>query len=176
MRGEITLKILEAISDFGGGAIDAFKVLMSSGYGASYGKLQYEVSKSQRERSRRNFEHEEKIRLRVNYNKLIYKLKQDGLIEENKENGKKLFSLTSKGGRVLSLLRGKKREDLPQTPYPRESGEKLIIVAFDIPEKQAKRRWWLRSVLKDMGFQMLQKSLMMPRVLGTLESFQKLNR
>lgn len=158
MKGDITLKILEAISDFGGGAIDVFEALMSSGYGASYGKLQYELSKSQRERSQRDFEREERIRLKTNYNKLIYKLKQDGLIQEEKENKKSLFSLTQKGKKILSFLNQKKRESFPPIKYDKHSGERLIIIAFDIPEKEKKRRVWLRAALKALGFQMIQKS------------------
>lgn len=36
---------------------------------------------------------------------------------------------------------------------------KNMIVAFDIPEKEKKKRDWLRAELSGLGFEMLQKSL-----------------
>ena len=158
MKGEITLRILEAIRDFSGSAVDTFDALLSSGYGASYGTLQYEFSRRQRERSRRDLKREKRIRLKLNYDKLIYKLKTDGLIKKNQKDKKKLFYLTQKGEGVLSLLKERKSESLPSIDYVKEGGEKFIIIAFDIPEKEKRKRVWLRSALKNLGFQMIQKS------------------
>ena len=50
MKGEIILKILEVIEGMAVSTADFLDVVLSSGYGASYSKLNYELSKRQRER------------------------------------------------------------------------------------------------------------------------------
>ena len=43
--------------------------------------------------------------------------------------------------------------------YPKEKGNKVIIVMFDIPEEYTKKRTWLRMVLGNLDFKMAQKSV-----------------
>ena len=53
-----------------------------------------------------------------------------------------------------------KSKSLPDNGrYKTESDDELKIIIFDIPEKERQKRDWLRSVLKNLKFSMLQKSV-----------------
>jgi len=158
-KGGITLKILEAVSDLAINTIDLFEVFLSVGYGASYGKFQYELSKKQRERDQKSIEREMKNKAKQNYYNLIYQLKRGGLIEEKEKNNKKFFIITKKGKGKLSFLKKQRKESLPEVSYSSEENNKFIIFIFDIPEKEKRKRDWLREVLKKLGLKMIQKSV-----------------
>jgi len=158
-KGGITLKILEAVSDLAINTIDLFEVFLSVGYGASYGKFQYELSKKQRERDQKSIEREIKNKAKQNYYNLIYQLKRGGLIEEKEKNNKKFFIITKKGKGKLSFLKKQHKESLPEVSYSSEENNKFIIFIFDIPEKEKRKRDWLREVLKKLGLKMIQKSV-----------------
>jgi hypothetical protein len=158
-KGGITLKILEAVSDLAINTIDLFEVFLSVGYGASYGKFQYELSKKQRERDQKSIEREMKNKAKQNYYNLIYQLKRGGLIEEKEKNNKKFFIITKKGKGKLSFLKKQHKESLPGVSYSSEENNKFIILIFDIPEKEKRKRDWLREVLKKLGLKMIQKSV-----------------
>ena len=51
----ITLKILEIVGGAAVNTIDLIDAILSSGYGASYGKMQYEFSKRQSDREIKSF-------------------------------------------------------------------------------------------------------------------------
>ena len=84
---------------------------------------------------------------------LLGKLKKQGLIESKKSDKGILWTITKAGLSRLMILREKR------TDYKVESDNKLKIIAFDIPEKERRKREWLREVLRLLGFKMLQKSL-----------------
>ena len=91
MRGDITLKILEIVGGAAVNTIDLIDAILSSGYGASYGKMQYEFSKRQSDREIKSFRKKIHNQDKQKYYNLIYKLKRDDLIEENTEKNKKHF-------------------------------------------------------------------------------------
>ncbi|MBI3638399.1 hypothetical protein HY227_01490 [Candidatus Wolfebacteria bacterium] len=167
MRGSITLKILEMIEGMVVNAIDTTDANLSSGYGASSGKIQYELSKIKKERNRKDLENE----LRRKYQKMIYKLKKDGLIEIKNKNNNKFFTLTQRGKKKISALKNK----LLGAEYKKEQGDKIIIVIFDIPENQKKKREWLRWVLKNLEFKMIQKSVWLGKTKIPQEFIKDLN-
>lgn len=166
MKGEITLKILEAIEGVSLTAVDLCVAILSSGYGASYGKLQYEMAKIKDERDRKFIKKQFKNDERQKYYKLLYKLKKDGLIKEEEKHNKKIFIITNKGKEKLYKLKNKliQRKELPEIFYNKESGNNFIIVAFDIPELHKKKREWLRAVLINLGFKLLQKSILIGKI------------
>jgi len=43
--------------------------------------------------------------------------------------------------------------------FARTKGSGIIVVAFDIPEKERRKRDWIRMCLVEMSFEMLQKSV-----------------
>ena len=105
---------------------------------------------------------EEKRAQRRRYDNLVYRLKQQGLLEVVEKEGKKFFRLTSEGKRKLA----KSREvpSLPSTHYETKKDERFVIVMFDIPEQERKKRAWLRAVLINLGFSMAQKSVWIGKV------------
>ena len=141
-------------------------MFLSSGYGASYGKLQYELSKKQREREKKSFEREIQKETKQKYYNLIYKLKTGGLIEEKKKDNKKLFILTEKGKKKLFSLKEKGKKKLPDISYYqfKEDSNKFVIVIFDIPELERKKRGWVRLALNNLGLKMIQKSVWIGKV------------
>ena len=92
-------------------------------------------------------------------NNLIYRLKRDGLII-NKGAGV-VPLLTQEGKYFLKELKGDIYKGyLPVfSKYKKEIGKDLIIIIFDIPERLVSKRNWLRSVLKILGYSLLQKSV-----------------
>ncbi len=95
MRGEIIYNILKSIGE---GVFDQFdfaKAILSAGYGATGGKIDYEFSRLQDKRISSQL-HKEKIR---NLEKYLSKLKSDGLILEN--DSKQIY-LSDKGKNKLN--------------------------------------------------------------------------
>lgn len=164
MKGEIILKILEVIEGMVVGTADVLDAILSSSYGASYGKLNYEISKRQRERQSNLIEREFKKQERQKYYNLLFYLKKAGLIEERNKDNKKFFILTKKGKNKLTLLKNKNNEKLPKFSYEKEKGSKFTIVIFDIPETERRKRDWLRVVLRNLDFKMIQKSVWIGKV------------
>lgn len=164
MKGSITLFLLEKIKDAALNSSDLLGAFLTAGYGASYKKLTYDFVKRQSERGKRELQEE----IRQNYYKLIYKLKKEGLIEADLKNNQKIWNITSKGKKKLSALKDRKKNELSKNFYFKEASKetngKFIIVAFDIPEKDKRKRNWLREVLKRLGLKMIQKSLWMGKI------------
>ena len=161
MKGEITLKFLEEVKDFVDSGADMFEVFLRAGYGASAGKLRYELNKVQKERRQR----QALAQYRKRYSKFLYRLRQDGLIKERKQKYGMLVALTSKGRKKLIVLKERYAGRLPEvSSYDKNESDRFIIVVFDIPEKERKKRDWLRSALKSIGLKLVQKSVWMGKV------------
>ena len=87
-------------------------------------------------------------------------------MESNNKNGKKFFSITPRGKKKLDILLLRKTQVLPRINYnvvPEEKNN-LLIVAFDIPEKERRKRDWLRSSLRHLGLKMIQKSVWIGKI------------
>jgi len=161
MKEEITLKFLEEIKDFVDSGADLFEVFLRAGYGASAGKLRYEFSKAQKERRQR----QELAQYRKRYARFLYRLRQDGLIKGKEQKSGKLVTLTPKGRKKLMALKERYAGRLPEvSAYDKNESDKFIIVVFDIPERERKKRDWLRSALKNIGLKLVQKSVWMGKV------------
>ena len=146
------------------GTADLLDVILSSSYGASYGKLDYKLSKRKRERESKTAERELKKQEKQKYYNLLFYLKKAGLVEEKHKDRKKFFILTKKGKNKLILLKNKNNEKLPKNFYEKEKNSKFTIVIFDIPEIERRKRDWLRMVLKNLDLKMIQKSVWMGKV------------
>lgn len=160
MKGDITIKLLEHIEDFSGGIADHIVAFLTAGYGASMNRLEFERNKLSRAREWKKQLRREKDK----YYKLLYKLKNDGLVVERKNNDESgLLRLTSAGRRRLLALRKQRAEALPAIDYKKEGG-RFVVVAFDIPEEDRNKRRWLRAALSRIGLQMIQKSVWVGKV------------
>ncbi len=163
-KGDIILKVLDIIEHFTFGTADLFGAFLDAGYGASYGKIQYQASKRQNNNNWLEKEAELKRKAKQRYHNLIYSLKKDGLIEEKIKGGRKFFTITKKGKCKILLLKNKNKKMLPATSYQKENSDKFTIIAFDVPEIEKKKREWLRAVIKNLGFKMIQKSVWIGKI------------
>lgn len=163
MKGEITLKILEALEQAAVSAADLAGAFLSAGYGASYRGVERELRKEHDARAERVAKEEKEARERQRFSNMLCALKRDELIYIPAKR-KKHWALTWKGLQQLKLLRKRATSALPKKTYPRVSGSRLVIVVFDIPERERRKRDWLRGVLGGLGFRMLQKSVWIGKV------------
>ncbi len=174
-KGEILLNVLEILEDR---VVDSFDLLMAflnAGHNVTSKNIDYQYSKIKSERSKKDFLKQLTPQSKQKYYNLIYKLKKDHLIEEKIKEDKKLFSLTSLGKSKLKILQAQIKSKIPSTNYKKEVSGKLTIVIFDIPEKEKRKRDWLRSVLKNLGFQMIQKSVWLGKVKIPQQFLEDLN-
>ena len=81
----------------------------------------------------------------------LYRLQKDGLVAKG---GLRLWKIT-KEGRDRARMMG---TDIP-TPSAAKRAERNTIVMFDVPEKEEKKRRYLRAELVALGFELLQKSV-----------------
>lgn len=164
MKGEYALKILEKLSETVAGAGDLFEAFLSAGYGSSASKMEYELYRAKKRRRLMDEEQKKYTHLRHRYHNILNWLKCDGLIIERRLGNKKLFNLTTRGNKKLVSLKERINNSLPKNGYSVIKNNNFVIVVFDIPEIERKKREWLRCVLKNMGFKLLQKSVWMGKV------------
>ena len=89
---------------------------------------------------------------------LLYRMERDGLTTRRDKKSASAWKLTVKG--LFKRDHRPKHLLLPSpTNYHRELGTTITIVSYDIPEKEASKRLWLRTVLTHLGFRLLHKSV-----------------
>lgn len=166
MKGDITLKILEAAGELAINLFDLPAAIISAGYGASQGKIEYEMGEIKARRAVQNFREKEDRILQRRFSKMLTKLERDGLISKSKAKNRNenIFRLTAKGKGKIEELRARKENYQPVLKYEKEDSPNLIIVSFDIPEAFRRKRNWLRAVLKNLDFSMVQKSVWVGKV------------
>jgi len=100
-------------------------------------------------------------RKRQQFYSLLNHLKHEGLVVKKKRVGRSLWHITKAGVRKLSLLRERREKNpaLPPRSYIKKKGSDLIVVSFDVPERERRKRDWLREVLASLGLNKLQQSV-----------------
>ena len=155
MKGEKRLHILEYLEK-SGLALEELFFIFTVPYGTSFHRAEYLLRKWRQKRDRLEENRKEKQR----FNDFVYRLRKDGLIGESPEaSNNSQFSLSAKGKEILEKLRERKTNSLPGARYETEGEDLLKIIIFDIPEDKKRHREWLREVLKNLNFTMLQKSV-----------------
>ena len=153
--GNLTRRILEHLMD---ATVDSFYLFVAIGesrYGDSRGKIERRA-RELRESGLSGPSRNELKRRRNNFYSYLYHLQKDGLIERRR--GK--WSVTNIGrGKYKTLLKR-----FPVRKYPKEADTGLKIIIFDIPEKEKRKREWLRDRLVELGFKMLQKSVWVGKI------------
>jgi len=155
MRGDIAYKILDLLEDGGMATVDFFASFLAAGYGASFGKMEYQY----RIRDETTHDYQVNRQDKRNLQKYIYKLKSQGLVSES---GSKELSISSKGKKKLTLL--KKNKILDKRKYKKQNGERVTIISYDIPIRFNRERDILREILKLLGFHMIHKSVWVGKV------------
>ncbi len=166
MKGEKLLKILEVVAGAGEGMIGFFEAFTRAGYGASAYWIAHTQDKLACERETRRREEKEEQKECERFRNMLRYLESCGLVKKDKIYGGK-WKITDQGKNKIEKIRTKKFKN-GLTPsildYERKAGKQLVIVAFDIPEKERSKRDWLRAVLGHLGFKMLQKSVWIGKV------------
>lgn len=161
VRGDILLDVLDKVAV---GAcellIDLPLAFLEAGYGASLSRIDYILSK---ENGTGIYYDEQAIWARRRCQQLICVLKKDGLIREA-EGGVRRFALTKHGREKLAKLKSMRASRLPRHDYDTEKADTFTIVIFDVPEREKKKREWLRGVLKHLGFSFVQKSVWLGKI------------
>ena len=152
MKGINKLKILEFLNETSS-AISDLLFIFTVPYGTSRRGIDYLLRKKHAQNARDAVVREDRRR----FTYLLYNLRKDKLVEGD---DKKVLRLTQRGREILEKLRVQKSKSLPDNGrYKTESDSELKIIIFDIPEEERQKRDWLRSVLKNLNFSMLQKSV-----------------
>jgi DNA-binding transcriptional regulator PaaX len=99
----------------------------------------------------------EYLKEREKLSKLIYKLKREGFILEDKNN-KKLI-LTKKGKLKLRFLKNKRSVEETKNNESNQKDKDVIVIIYDVPENEHKKRHQLRNLLVNAGFNFVQKSV-----------------
>lgn len=154
MRGDISYKIFSILEEGAETVSDLVDVFLSSGYGASMGKINYELEKKKAERFNSQIK-KEKIRKMKKY---LYKLETEGFISKNSSEK---INLTPKGKEKLSVF---KKSVLLNDRYKKEIGDNVIMISYDIPIIFNKERNILRDILKALGFELIHKSVWVGKV------------
>jgi DNA-binding transcriptional regulator PaaX len=141
--------------------IEAFLI---SGYGASFNQIQRTKEKLELKRLRA----EETEREKQKFYCLLNKLKREGFVLKTQIGWK----ITALGKTKLKILRQKSRKKFPK--IIKDSTIKIIV--FDIPEKERKKRDWLRQMLKNLEFIMLQKSVWIGKTVLTKKFIYNLKK
>lgn len=150
-KGGLTLKILEVIGESLVTTADVITAILESGYGASVSKMERNYRRLEMKRVRETLYQEN---MKTYYN-LISKLNRDGFIAGKRKN----WFLTALGKNKLDKLRKQLGARIPRKDYKIEKSDDLTIVSFDVPEKEKRKRNWLRDALISLNFSMLQKSV-----------------
>ena len=97
---------------------------------------------------------------------LIHRLYKEELITKEQRGVKTSLSITRKGAekyraikKYLAKKQSTERPLIAPSEYPKIKNQSSIIVSFDIPEKEAYKRVWLRSVLRNLDYTILHESV-----------------
>ena len=140
--------ILDFLIERTGDAADVWTAYQRSFPSTSMARFDYEMKRARRAREKTDAHNRE----RHAFASILSKLKKDGLVK----SGARGFSITAAGKNRLIEL---KKRLFWRDDYEKKETALLKIVMFDIPENQRKYRSWIRSVLKNLDFEMLQKSV-----------------
>lgn len=156
MKGENRLKILEFLEG-STQALEELFVIFTSPYGTSRRGIEYRLNKHRERRVLLRDPVHKRNQLR--FYDLLYRLRKDELVKKGNNGKKFLIELTNKGREVLDKLRNKRQYNPSRINYKPERDNTLKIIIFDIPETERTKRAWLRDVLRNLEFQMLQRSV-----------------
>jgi hypothetical protein len=163
-RRNLALAVLEKI---GGSIVDlatGAEAFLAAGYGASYGRIKRKGQWIERRRKMEVAARGADVKRITRYYDLLYRLRKDGLVRQSRKNGTIFLKLTDAGKDKLAALLSSAKEQLPVAHYATDPSQTYTIVAFDIPERDRRKRNWLRRALSAIGFRMVQKSVSIGKV------------
>jgi len=162
MRGDVLFAILENLVQSAEGMADFFVVMAQTKYGASARELSYRIASKHHLSSSKN-----RKDMQAFYN-IVHYLEKDGLITKEGKRGKKVLKITLLGVKRYDKIKEKREGALfPDVgSYHSEKRKRgVVIVVFDIPEKDRRKRDWLRYALRELGFTLVQRSVWMGKTI-----------
>ncbi|MDP3974772.1 MAG: CRISPR-associated endonuclease Cas2 [Candidatus Jorgensenbacteria bacterium] len=175
-KGDILLAVLERIAEGVSDLPLLFIAMVEAGYGASHGHMEYALKSVRADAASAARTAAEERDAKRKYQKLLSALKRDGLVVIGPGVRGNLLRLTEKGRRKLAALWKQKKGKLPAAVYRVERSDAFTIVAFDIPERERRKRNWLREALRNAGFTAVQKSVWMGKVKIPVELLDDIRR
>ena len=156
--------ILSLLKDAGKGTLQLLSDLMESGYQSRAHTMSYlwgnkELTRHTNKKQAK--ECDQKLLIK-NYYSCIKRLEDNGLISRHGESKDKYIEITAHGKEALKKA-GTSKTHISR--YYKESSNSYILIVFDIPELTKQKRDWLREVLKQLGFRMIQKSVWIGKTL-----------
>lgn len=130
--------------------------IMFSDYSTSYRKARRSLRYGPKEFKK---DWAEAYRRRQTFYSLLNQLKREGLVSKKKEGRRSFWTITKEGLRKLKKIKEDKDQTLSKKIYNCRESDALIIVSFDIPERERRKRSWLRASLVSLGFNKLQQSV-----------------
>lgn len=150
-------KILDVLQDRAEITANLLDIVLAGPSGAGY-----EANRMMR-RGPRSFKNNwaDMYRKRRVFQSTLTRLRQQGFIVHRERGGKKRWGITKTGFEKLRLLEKKKKDPFSSAHVcydgKREPG--IVIITFDVPEKEKRKRQWLRECLRLLQFRKLQKSV-----------------
>ncbi|GIW65212.1 MAG: hypothetical protein KatS3mg093_191 [Candidatus Parcubacteria bacterium] len=155
MRGEKILKILSCLENMAQNYTDLFEIFCTT-----YPFTINRIEKKMREKRQKHSYYFENLlfslKEKEKLSKLIHKLKEQGLISRTED---KKFFLTEKGKEKLKKLKEKFTQSANTDEKNSELGKGFVILVYDIPEYEKRKRDTLRRALNFYHFEFLQKSV-----------------
>lgn len=151
----ITEKILELLQVQAEVAVHLFEIFATD-RATSYQRARRPVREFQTDWA-------EWYRKRQAFHALLNKLKRDGLIMQKERVRGAPWHLTPSGAKRLANIKekGNKFAELPRPQYENNGDTAVVIIAFDVPEKERRKRRWLRAALHSLEFRKIQRSVWM---------------
>jgi len=129
----------------------------------SSGEFQRKYKRSLSGRGPRPFRKDwaEWYRQRRIYTNTLSRMKKQGLIQKRTHGSGAGWRITQKGTERLEHIRKQRRDpnSLLTAHFTPGMIKEIVIVSFDIPEREKAKRRWLREALKSLSFSILQKSV-----------------
>lgn len=151
MWGLIEEAVLRGIGSLEVGVEEYFYIFLDARQGYAY------TQKQRWQRYERRLQGKELFLEQKAFSSFLSRLKKDGLIMKT-ENEWKITPKGIKKSLFLTLMRKRQEIVLNSTAMP---AGKHILIIFDIPEAHRKKRAWLRWILRDLGYSMIQRSVWM---------------
>ncbi len=99
------------------------------------------------------------FRDRQRFLRVISRLKSQGLVEKTKNSRGSSWKITAQGRIKWQKTCERNLYSTAGKSYDSSPDPILKVIAYDIPARENRKRAWLRSVLKNLDFKMLQRSV-----------------
>jgi DNA-binding PadR family transcriptional regulator len=161
MRSKNQYNILKILSDSASGIMEFAIAINRAEYGASQNMIRMELDNISENKFLDSKEKELLLKSKKCCYATVTSLLKDGLVRKEGFGRKIYLAITKKGKERLNLLEERAKINLSPTKSKslKKKSDRVIIISYDISEKESWKRLWLRKNLINLGFIMIQKSV-----------------